>query len=201
MDVMEEEVVEEGREDESRITLPASVFSYLDEDQMQRVSVVLELLSSTRCADLEVVVEPGGRQVVIVHKWSPPMLDPQRLLKGLKCSKGKQRFTGSHTKVVALGQVIHTMKYSHRRREVESVFRINLPHQVEENFCNKDGHDGVYPVKCDGGLYLWVEMLGVRSQYKSDISPPNIVPHSVLMLFDCCCFCSKFVLMLLISIN
>ena len=147
--------------DDVNIVLPANIHFYKDTKKNQCLGIYMILLSGIEHTDVKASVVRGGRQVKVTCLLPERFFDAEGLVLPYNDDKGHLLYGPRDTKTISIGNTIDVFKSGGGR--VKSVFRIELPFQVEEQFVDRPFHPG-FDLLCDNGLlYLHLEMMGQRS--------------------------------------
>ena len=106
----------------------------------------------------------------ITQQWPEFFLDPLGI-PAVYREEGTQRpkYPPEHTKIVGFRQAVKALRGGDRTKKVESTFYLHLPDSVEEQFTNCEGHPGVDIFNVNSMNVLHLEMMGVRSNYTSEM--------------------------------
>lgn len=161
--------------DEISVHLPHHIWDWKDSDENDHVTLIL-LLPVDAChneRDLYVYcgVESGGTQVKVELRWPESFLCELVPRYAHSVVAGEAVLTGNDVRVVAFKESVKSLRVKDSKSPVWSVFRCDTPIAVEEQLTDENvpAPISIVEVPCKGLFtipVLFVEMMGVRSNYK-----------------------------------
>jgi len=168
--------------DEITLHLPHHLFSWTDDSDNARWTLMVLLPVGTNKDMLAQRIEGGGTQVVMEHVW-PKILLHEALPMCLGGNMANPVYGKGHVKVVSFRDCVKQIRQGDELRTVKSVFRVDLPSPVEEQFTNFEVPAGVSILKfqvaaerdehgraigdVEEAKCLTLEMMEVRTNCKS----------------------------------
>jgi len=172
--------------DEITLHLPYHLFPWTDDNDNARWTLMLLLPVGTTKEQLSQRIEAGGTQLVIEYTWPKIML--HEIMPMFLGSNGVNAvYARGHVKVVNFRDCVRNIRQGDENQTVKSVFRVDLPSPIEEQFTDVEVPASVSMVKfqiaerdasgmptgaTEEAKCLILEMMEVRTNYKSvgDIS-------------------------------
>lgn len=140
--VVEEELTPN---DEYLLDVPHHLIEWKDKQQNKRLTLIVYLPSGVKKGDVAPRIVAGGTQVVMEMDWPAPMMDV-RLPMYAGTQSRKPYYANGHVKVSNFNESVKHLKNHDADRTITSVFRKELSHPVEEQFCDFDVPDSLYSV-------------------------------------------------------
>jgi len=132
--------------DEITLHLPHHLFAWIDDNENTCWTMMVLLPVGTTKAMLLQLIEAGGNQIVIEHTWPKIML--HQLMPMFLGGNGSDPVCGKgHVKVVSFRDCVKNIHQGDEQQTVKSVFRLELPSPVEEQFSDLEVPAGVSIVK------------------------------------------------------
>ena len=167
--------------DEITLHLPHHLFPWIDDNDNTRWTLMVLLPVGTTKDMLSQRIEAGGTQIVIECTWPKIML--HQLMPMFLGGNGADPVCGKgHVKVVSFCGCVKNIRQGDEQQTVKSVFRLELPSPVEEQFSDLEVPAGVSIVKfqiaerdlsgmptgtTEEAKCLILEMMEVRTNCKS----------------------------------
>ena len=163
--------------DEYMLSLPHHLFGWKDTMENDRLTLMVYFPMGVSKADVLPRIVAGGTQVEIEMIWPSIMTDPR--LPMYAGTNGRVAMYGvGHVKVVSFRESVKRIKAGDESKSTYSMFRVDLPREVEEQFCDVDVPAALATVKYkvfskknpsappQDAICLVCEMIGHRSNYK-----------------------------------
>ena len=168
------------------ITLPGHIVMWKDQMTNHCITACLILPSGCSPDDIDAVMSPSGKEVVITYLWPRIMMNPMALHEMYPGAYGTLQYSEGHVKIASFARNIQDLHelinllVGQKNRRVSSTFKFLLPFAVQhcftnlENFAGKeveilDKHSGLKV------LLLNLEMVRVFVSYE----PQHFQPISV----------------------
>ena len=151
------------------------------------ITACLILPSGCSPDDIDAVISPGGKEVVITYLWPRIMMNPIALHEMYPGAYGTSQYSEGHVKIAAFARNIqdlhelNNLSVRQKDRRVSSTFKFLLPFAVQQCFTNLENFEGKEYVEVldkHSGLkvlLLNLEMVSVFVSY----DPQRFQPISV----------------------
>ena len=136
-----------------------------------RVSMYIWLYSGMDASCVSASIEPGGMQVVVKVKMLDFMTDAEVISSAFSDTAEVPYYNKSHTRTVGLSEVLNKEKLNSIEDDVYETYYFPLPFAVEEQFASDLPYGGYIPLSYEGSQILHLEMVGVRSNFRSTKIP------------------------------
>ena len=150
--------------DQRLLVTPKQVVSWVDtsSNQNSRVTIYVMLPPGFAREHYRARIASGGEELLIEYVWPEEMLDPSILM------RGHDLYDDGHNKIVAFNEHVKRLRGYNTNNNVESICRIALPFQVEEQFCGEGVPRPSYVTTTQNGhKVLAVELMGLRGNYQT----------------------------------
>ena len=154
--------------------LPGLLVPWTDSLTNARITIRVTLPSACSHNDIDAVISPGGREVVITYLWSDVLMNPMALNEAYTELGGGLKYPLNHVKITAFAKAVREARESAGSDRVSSIFWINLPFGCQEKFTNAEGHDGMeyLQIHCTRTnlvlIQLNLELMGLHTSYQPD---------------------------------
>ena len=149
-------------EDHTLIT-PKIVVPWTDstDNQNDRLTLYIHDMPGHKEIHFKISVVEGGANVSLRYKW------PKEFLNADLLNRGHDMYEPGHNKLAAFKEAVKVLRGNDAEAEVESVFWIPLPLQVEEQLAKSEVPAEVYRTQLkDGPRLLAIELMAKRSSYQ-----------------------------------
>ena len=155
--------------DELELLLPHHMFTWKDNLSNDRVTLMVLLPVGTTKEMLSPRVETGGLEVTMDYIWPPTMLN-EMVPMFLGSENQKKFYQRGHIKISHYRDSIKALRCGDQNKRVKSVFRVDMPFRVEEQFAKEEVPRSVSIVKFKVGdntvaKCLFMELMGLRDNY------------------------------------
>ena len=113
-----------------------------------RITARLILPSGCSPSDIDAVINPGGKEVVITYLWPRVMMNPMALHDMYPGACGTLQYSEGHVKIAAFSKNVqdlyelNDMSVGQKDRRVSLTFKFSLPFAVQQCFTNLENFEG-----------------------------------------------------------
>ena len=154
--------------------LPGLLVPWTDSLTNARITICITLPSACSHDDIDAVISPGGREIVITYLWPDVLMNPMALNETYTELGGGLKYPLNHVKITAFAKAVREARESAGSDRVSSIFWINLPFACQEKFTNAKWHDGMeyLQIHCTRTnlvlIQLNLELMGLHTSYQPD---------------------------------